>query len=93
MTRNPVGSIACANEQCSKHGKPDQGNIVLHGFSKLKRGRRRRYRCRVCGKTFGATSGTPYKRLQYPLRAFDRVAALSVEGMNKSAIARIEGLS
>ncbi len=45
-----------------------------------------------CGKTFGATTGTPYKRIQHSMRAFDRVAALSVEGMNKSAIARVERL-
>ena len=49
--------------------------------------------CTTCGTTFGATTGTPYKRLQHFIRAFDRVAALSVEGMNKSATARIERLS
>ena len=88
MSRNSTHAIACPNERCSEHG-----NIVLRGFSKLKRGKRRRYRCKECGKTFGATTGTPYKRLQHPVRAFDRVAALSVEGVNKSAIARIERLS
>ena len=35
MTRNPAGSTACPNEHCSKHGKLDHGNIVLHGYSKL----------------------------------------------------------
>ncbi len=93
MAINLVRSRACPNEHCEKHGKRDHGNIVLHGYSRLKWGRRRRYRCKECGKTFGATTGTPYKRLQRPMRAFDRVASLSVEGVNKSAIARIEGLS
>ncbi|MFT5732978.1 MAG: transposase-like protein [Planctomycetota bacterium] len=43
--------------------------------------------------TFGATTGTPYKRLQHSKSRFNRVAALSVEGVNQSAIARLEGLS
>ena len=50
------------------------------------------YSGQIDGKTFGVTSGTPYKQLQHPMRAFDRVAALSVEGMIKSAIARVERL-
>ncbi len=85
--------MACPNEQCTRHGQCDHGNIVLHGYSRVKWGRRRRYRCTACGKTFGATTSTPYKRLQHPMRMFDRVAALSVEGASKLAIARIEGLS
>ena len=84
---------ACPNGECEQHGTHDAGNVVLHGYSKVKGGRRRRYRCTACGKTFGATTGTPYKRLQHSRRRFDRVAALSVEGVNKSAIARLEGLS
>lgn len=63
-----------------------------HGFSNVKWARRRRYRCTVCGKTFGATTGTPYKRLQHPESKIDRVAALSVEGIGKAAIARFERL-
>ncbi|MFT7669848.1 MAG: transposase-like protein, partial [Planctomycetota bacterium] len=84
--------MACPSEACEVYGKSDSGNIALHGFSKVKRGRRRRYRCTACGKTFGATSGTAYERLQHSMRKFDRVATLSVEGVSKAAIARIEGL-
>ncbi len=93
MTRNSTRGVSCQNESCRLQGTHLQGNVVLHGYSKVKWGRRRRYRCKECGKTFGATAGTPYKRLQHPMRAFDRVAALSVEGVCKSAIARLEGLS
>ena len=92
--RKAVGArAACANGDCEQRGRHDAGNVALHGFSKVKGGRRRRYRCTACGKTFGATTGTPYKRLQDSMRRFDRVAALSVEGVNKSGIARLEGLS
>ena len=85
--------VGCPSDEYDRRCRPDAGNVVLHGYSKVKGGRRRRYRCTACGKTFGATTGTPYKRLQHSMRRFDRVASLSVEGVNKSAIARLEGLS
>ena len=53
MSENFTHVIACPNEPCELRGKLDDGNIVLHGFSKLKRGKRRRYRCTSCGNTFG----------------------------------------
>ena len=93
MRKRSRYAATCPNEQCELHGRRDQGNIAPHGFSRVKWGRRRRYRCTACGKTFGATTGTPYKRLQYSMRRFDRVVALSVEGVSKSAIARLEGIS
>jgi len=74
-------------------GKLGKGNIVLHGFLKLNRGRRRRYRCEDCGRTFVSSVGTPYHRLKCTRAQFDNVAALSVEGLSKSAIARAMRLS
>ena len=72
--RKAVGlRAACPNGECEQHGRHDLGNVVLHGYSKVKGGRRRR--CKSCGKTFGATTGTPYKRLQHSMARFDRVAA------------------
>ncbi|MFT7670532.1 MAG: hypothetical protein ACI8X5_003241, partial [Planctomycetota bacterium] len=93
MTKSSTAHRACPNQECVQHGVRDWGNIALHGFSKVKWGRRRRYRCTTCGNTFGATTGTPYKRIQGPKTKFDRVATLSVEGVSISGIARIEGLS
>jgi len=72
-------AISCPNEHCGG------GNIALHGYSKVKWGRRRRYSCTACGKAFGASTGTPYKGLQHPMRKFDRVASLTVEGVSKSS--------
>ena len=88
-----VTDCACPNAQCAMFGKIGKGNIVLHGFLKLKRGRRRRYRCEACGRTFVSSVGTPYHRLKCTRAQFDRVAALSVEGMSKSGIARVMHLS
>ena len=86
-------SLSCANRDCPLAGKPAAGRVVRHGFYRTKWGRRRRYRCRTCGKTFGTNTGTPYHRLQHSRATFDEVAALSVEGLNKSAIARVKRIA
>jgi transposase-like protein len=44
-------------------------------------------------ETFSSTTGTPYYRLQHGRATFDRVACLSVEGLNKSAIARVKRIA
>ncbi len=93
MSNAALAQVACPNDEREQHGRLDEGNVVLHGYSKVKGGRRRRYRCTACDTTFGARTGTPYGRIQHSMARFDRVAALSVEGVNKSAIARLEGLS
>jgi transposase-like protein len=69
------------------------GSIIRYGFYKTKWGKRRRYQCRSCRKTFCSNSGTPYHRLQHRRATFDEVAALSVEGLNKSAISRVKGIA
>ena len=83
-------SLSCPNRQCPLARKASSGNIIGHGFYITNRGRRRRYRCSTCGKTFCSNTGTPYHRLQHRRTTFDEVAALSVEGLNKSAIARVK---
>jgi len=35
-------------------------NLVRHGFYRTRSGKRRRYRCVECGKTFSTTKGTLY---------------------------------
>src|SRR5262245_43096982 len=74
-------SLGCPNKACPP---ASPGRIMRYGFYKTSSGKRRRYRCRRCGKTFCANTGTPYHRLQHRRSTFDEVAALSVEGLNKS---------
>ena len=45
-----------------------------------------------CKTTFSSTAGTPYFRIQHPRSKFDQVASLSVEGVNKSAISRVQSV-
>ena len=79
---------SCPNVACLNADR-----VIRHGFYRTRSGRRRRYRCQACGRTFSSTSGTPYHRLQHRRSTFDEVAALSVEGVSKSAIARAKRLA
>jgi transposase-like protein len=83
-------SLRCPNRHCppSKNGGAEA--IIRHGFYRTRWGKRRRYQCQACGKTFNTTSGTPYYRLHHRRATFDEVATLGVEGLNKSAIARVK---
>jgi IS1 family transposase/transposase-like protein len=75
----------CPN--CRRSGDPASGNVIRFGFYQTRWGKRQ-----TCDKTFCSNSGTPYYRLQHRRVTFDQVAHLSVEGLNKSAIARVEGI-
>jgi transposase-like protein/IS1 family transposase len=88
-----VRDRACPNPHCPQRGKLGEGNIVRHSFYRTKGGRRRRYRCSTCRKPFCSNSGTVYFGLQQARSAFDRVAVMSVEGVSKSSIARIMGMT
>jgi len=84
-------SLSCPNGQCSPSGKSAVGHLTRYGFYTT--GKRRRYQRQICGKTFCSTCGTPYHRLQHRRATFDGVASLGVEGVNKSAIARLKRLA
>jgi len=86
-------SLSCPNRHRPPSKQGDVGAISRHGFYTTRWGKRRRYQCQACGKTFSSTTGTPYYRLQHRRSTFDRVASLSVEGLNKSAIARVNRIS
>jgi transposase-like protein/IS1 family transposase len=86
-------TLSCPNRRCSRSRKSTAGSIIRHGFYQTTWGKRRRYRCRICGNTFCSNTGTPYHRLQHRRATFDEVATLSVEGMSKSAIARVKQLA
>ena len=68
----------CLNPTCSLHGNVESTRIIRYGF----------YRT-----TFSTTKGTPYYRLQHRRTTFDTVVTLRVEGVNISAIARVERLA
>ena len=86
-------SLRCPNAQCPLRAKPSWGMIVRFGFYPTRWGKRRRFRCKMCRRTFCRNRGTVYHRLQHRRATFDEVAALSAEGVNKSAIARVQQIA
>ena len=53
-----AGGQFCPNPNCALPGKKGQGNISVHCP------KRRRYRCRSCGKTFSERTGTIFSGLR-----------------------------
>ena len=89
---NAIDETTCCTPGCDNFGKPGL-NIVGHGWFSTKSGRRRRYHCKVCGRTLSANTGTAYRSLRCTRREFDQGASLRVEGVSISAAARVTGRS
>src|ERR1019366_2611031 len=85
--------LRCPNVTWLLQTKPSLGMVICFGFYPTRWGRRRRFRCKGCGRTFCRNRGTVYHRFQHRRATFDEVAALSVEGVNKSAIARVQQIA
>jgi transposase-like protein len=51
-------TACCPNLACSARGQVGQGTLTVHSWTE------RRSRCPVCRRTFAATTGTPFYRLQ-----------------------------
>ena len=83
---------ACSKPECENFGKLGIA-IGRHGWFTTKTGRRRRYRCKICGGTLSTNTGTAYSGLRCTRKAFDQVAGMRVEGVSISATARLTGRS
>ena len=80
--------LTCPSGKCGSNTR-----VVGYGFQRTKTGRRRRYLCRGCGRTFTSRTKSVYQGIHHTPSKFDLVAHLSVEGVNRSAIARLVGVS
>jgi transposase-like protein len=76
----------CPNGACPDKGVRGRGNIGVHSQ------KARRYRCRTCGKTFAATSGTPFYRLHHAAEVLTIVVTLLALGCPLQAIVVAFGL-
>ena len=90
MKYKPVRDRCCQNEKCQDFKKYGEGNIIRHSKYKTRQGRRRRYLCKTCKKTFCSTKGTRYYRLHKSRSIFDEVVQMTVEGVGISSILRIK---
>ncbi len=62
--------VWCPNLDCPARGQVGQGNVAVHSHLE------RRYRCRVCSKTFGARSGTIFHRRRTQAATITQVITL-----------------
>lgn len=76
----------CHNLDCPARGQVGQGSITIHSRKQA------RYRCRVCGKTFAATKGTPFFGLKVALDIVTLVLILLSHGCPTQAIVAAFGL-
>ncbi|MDA2937685.1 hypothetical protein MYX75_05405 [Acidobacteria bacterium AH-259-A15] len=93
MKRSKESNRTCPNPDCSLRGQSGKGNIIRHSFYITTQGRRRRYRCKQCGRTFSSTHGTPYYRLHKARSLFDEVVHMCVHGLAISTMARIKRMA
>jgi transposase-like protein len=82
---NPMTQF-CHNLACPARGQVGQGNITIHSQKE------QRYRCTRCGKTFAATTGTPFYRLRQTVDLVTIVLALLTHGCPVQAIVAAFGL-
>jgi len=76
----------CPNVECTSRGQIGQGNIVGHGSKRL------RYKCKTCGKTFSAKTGTALEGLRKPTELIVIVVLLLAYGCPIQAIVHAFGL-
>ncbi len=76
---NPQEQV-CHNPRCWVYGRQGEGHIVIHSQ------REQRYRCKQCGKTFSATTGTALYRLHKPHTLVVIVVTLLASGCPVQAI-------
>jgi transposase-like protein len=70
----------CPNLDCPTRGQVGQGNIRVHSQAE------HRYRCTTCGRTFAATTGTPFFRLKHAPDLVTLVLTLLCHGCPIQAI-------
>lgn len=82
---NPMTQF-CHNLDCPARGLLGQGNITIHSQKE------QRYRCKRCGRTFAASSGTPFYRLRQRADLLVIVLTLLTHGCPLQAIVAAFGL-
>jgi transposase-like protein len=78
--------VFCPNSACPATGQWGRGNIRIHSQ------RERRYRCRLCGKTFSERVGTPFYRCRTAPEWITVVLTLVSHGCPPGAIEAALGI-
>ena len=92
MKPTPLREL-CAFPDCPSHRSGRRARIARHSLLRTKLGVRQRRRCKSCGRTFLATTGTIYHRLRHKQETLDRVVSMAAEGVSKTSTSRALGVS
>jgi transposase-like protein/IS1 family transposase len=82
---------SCPYSDCACHDHGRAKVIAFGTYVTQHAGRRSRWRCQVCARTFGEATGTALAGLRSPAASFTHALALLSEGLSQSAIARVMG--
>jgi transposase-like protein len=85
-TQKDAYQLFCPNVDCSARGKVGANNLISHGK------KRERYKCKTCGKTFGARQGTMFAGLRKSEELIMIVVTLLAYGCPPQAIVHALGL-
>jgi transposase-like protein/IS1 family transposase len=85
-TQTDACQLFCPNVDCPARGKVGARNLVSHGK------KRERYKCKTCGKTFGARQATMFTGLRKPEELIVIVVTLLAYGCPPQAIVHALGL-
>lgn len=85
-----LANEACPNPKCSLYGKTGKANIVANGTIKTKQGGdRRKFLCKVCGKSFCSRTATIFYDLRTPEEKVLLALKLLVKGMPLRGVADV----
>lgn len=88
-----LANEACPNPECSLYGKTGKGNIVSNGTIQTKQGgSRRKFLCKICGKSFCSRTGTIFYDLRTPEDEVLLALKLLVKGMPLRSVADVLGV-
>lgn len=79
-------NVFCPNRECPARGRGGEGNIRVHARTPP------RYRCTVCGTTFGARTGTVFHRRATAEATITQVVTLVAYGCPVAAIVAAFGV-
>lgn len=79
-TQKDASQLFCPNWDCPARGKTGAGNLVSHGK------KRKRYKCKTCGKTFSVHRGTMLEGLRKEEELIVQVVTLLAYGCPRQAI-------
>lgn len=78
--------VFCPNQECPARGQTGKGNIGIHSLKD------RRYKCKVCGRTFRETQGTLFHGLKTNRLIVTKVLTLLAYGCPLAAIVKAFGI-